>query len=382
MSQTQTETQPAPLAPAPARLPTIPTPLSQTRTVARVEVLLSLVAVAATLAAQMSLLAFTQLSLTLTLVLGVAIGASSGLALRLTSSYIGARRLSSAVERAFDAESPADTRPHRRADIADVVEDLVLSLRRRAHDAEADARHQRDLALASASGVVDLVTAMVSAEERVRGHMVADLHDTVAQELLVAIYQADELAARVDDAMADPEELAALVEEQAAAEVAKKVRETEQTLRQLMRDARPPELTVGDLSTAISGLVRDLNASSELEVRVTLPDQPVAMPMAWASTVYRFCQEALRNVVKHAQTDSAELTFSLGDGVLRVVVADHGKGFAHMPEPTTTGRHVGLVLMAQRVGALGGRVQTQSAPGQGTTVTLDLPLPRRPRNAG
>ena len=77
--------------------------------------------------------------------------------------------------------------------------------------------------------------------------------------------------------------------------------------------------------------------------------------------------EALTNVVKHARASRAEVVAAVEDGTLRVEVRDDGVGGAD------AGGH-GLLGIADRAGALGGRLQVVSPPGGGTVVSADLPL--------
>ena len=78
--------------------------------------------------------------------------------------------------------------------------------------------------------------------------------------------------------------------------------------------------------------------------------------------------EALTNVIKHARADGAEIKASVDDGALRLEVRDDGVGGA---DPTGHG----LVGLADRVNALGGRLSVESPVGRGTVVTATLPLP-------
>lgn len=254
-----------------------------------------------------------------------------------------------------------------------VIEDVVRALRSRVAVAEADTDRQRQAADAAAAGVVELVSVMMEAEERVRAQIVADLHDTVAQELLVAMYRADAFA---EDASDGPH-VDRRVRSEEAAGLASQIREAERQLRQLMKDARPPELARGNLATAVAGLAADVYARSQVQVEVTWPTIEMAMPIAWATVAYRFLQEALRNVEKHAGTDKAWVRFHYQDGHIVVEVEDAGAGFSQPVEQSASGHHVGVPLMMLRAKALGGAVEVASMEGQGTIVTLTLPIPAR-----
>jgi signal transduction histidine kinase len=89
--------------------------------------------------------------------------------------------------------------------------------------------------------------------------------------------------------------------------------------------------------------------------------------------VYRIVQEALTNVVKHAGATRASVTITEGDDdVIEVRVSDDGRGF----DPSATAEGFGLVGMTERVDLLDGEMHIDSAPGDGTTVTVRLPVAR------
>jgi signal transduction histidine kinase len=91
---------------------------------------------------------------------------------------------------------------------------------------------------------------------------------------------------------------------------------------------------------------------------------------------YRFAQEALSNVSRHSQATQAEVATVFETGVFTLRVQDNGRGFVP-PErlgELTLDSHYGLVGMHERAELVAGRVTIRSAPGQGTTVELRLPL--------
>jgi signal transduction histidine kinase len=88
--------------------------------------------------------------------------------------------------------------------------------------------------------------------------------------------------------------------------------------------------------------------------------------------LYRIAQEALNNVVKHAQAGQVELVLNSDGAAIDMTIGDDGRGFE---TPTAGTGRFGLGNMRQRAEALGGRVVIHSAPGQGTQVVVRLPLP-------
>ena len=116
------------------------------------------------------------------------------------------------------------------------------------------------------------------------------------------------------------------------------------------------------MADALSTLV----ARSPVPVRLSVPDAP--LPEEIATAAYFVCSEALANVIKHAGATRAVISIDERADGLFVEVADDGVGGAE------TGAGSGLVGLADRVEALGGRLDVESPPGRGTRVTAELPL--------
>lgn len=210
-------------------------------------------------------------------------------------------------------------------------------------------RHRRTAETASA-GMFELLSGLVEAEEGARGQLSAELHDTVAQSLMAA-------RARLED----------------DTEVADLVAEAEDQVRAVMARTRPPALRDGDLARAVSMLRDDLANRYGLCIVLTWPEQPHPLPLVTAVTVYRFFQEALVNVVKHAEVDDARAELRVDGDWVVAVVSDDGPGFDPEHVRADRGRHVGLGLLRERARLVGGSVEVTSRPMQGTTLTLRLP---------
>jgi signal transduction histidine kinase len=133
-------------------------------------------------------------------------------------------------------------------------------------------------------------------------------------------------------------------------------------LRELARGIHPRVLTEHGLRPAIAALVE----RSPVPVTVVVPDERLPPPLEAAA--YFVCSEALANVAKYARASHVGCTLRMGEGWLRVTVADDGVGGAD-PDGGS-----GLRGLVDRVDALGGRLVISSPPGKGTTLTADLPL--------
>ncbi|MDG9926100.1 MULTISPECIES: sensor histidine kinase [unclassified Pseudomonas] len=145
-------------------------------------------------------------------------------------------------------------------------------------------------------------------------------------------------------------------------------------LFQLVRDVatalRPPILDAG-IASAIEWQARRFEARSGIACLVQVPEQLPALTDAKAIGLFRVLQEALTNVLRHAQAHSVEITLEVQDGELCLSVSDDGRGF----EPAAQrAQSFGLVGMRERVLMLGGRLVLDSTPGEGTTLVVHVAL--------
>ena len=102
-----------------------------------------------------------------------------------------------------------------------------------------------------------------------------------------------------------------------------------------------------------------------------MPDNLPVLSDAKAIGLFRILQEALTNVMRHAQAHTVELTLALESDVLCLTVSDDGVGFvASMSRPTS----FGLVGMRERVLIMGGTLVLESMPGEGTSLKVRVPL--------
>jgi PAS domain S-box-containing protein len=145
-------------------------------------------------------------------------------------------------------------------------------------------------------------------------------------------------------------------------------------LFQLVRDVatalRPPILDAG-IASAIEWQGQRFEARTQIPCLVDVPDNLPTLSDARAIGMFRILQEALTNVMRHAQAHTVEISLTLEEGVLCMTIADDGVGFEqHQGRPTS----FGLVGMRERVLMLGGRLELDSESGEGTTLRAYIPL--------
>ncbi|WP_252273656.1 PAS domain-containing sensor histidine kinase [Pseudomonas subflava] len=145
-------------------------------------------------------------------------------------------------------------------------------------------------------------------------------------------------------------------------------------LFQLVRDVatalRPPILDAG-IASAIEWQARRFEARSGIPCLVQVPEQLPRLSDAKAIGLFRVLQEALTNVLRHAQAHTVEIALELQGGELCLQVSDDGRGF----EPAAQrAQSFGLVGMRERVLMLGGHLALDSVPGEGTTLSVRVAL--------
>lgn len=189
---------------------------------------------------------------------------------------------------------------------------------------------------------------IVQATDREKRRIERDLHDG-AQQRLVAVIMALSSAGRRSGAAAG-----AILEGEA------QVRAALEALRELSHDSLTAVLGAEGLEAALDELAAGVHASVDVDLSVQ-PGLADRLPAEVQMAVYCTVAAGLDNVARHAKTDRASVTVRSESGVLTVSVSDHGRGGAVVGN--------GLTDVADRIGALGGRLDLTSSPGEGTTVT-------------
>ena len=145
-------------------------------------------------------------------------------------------------------------------------------------------------------------------------------------------------------------------------------------LFQLVRDVatalRPPILDAG-IASAIEWQARRFEARSQIPCLVEVPEHVPQLSDAKAIGLFRVLQEALTNVLRHAQAHTVEIQLWVEDGQLCLRVSDDGQGFDVAALRTQS---FGLVGMRERVLMLGGSLALDSTPGEGTTLSVRVAL--------
>lgn len=202
---------------------------------------------------------------------------------------------------------------------------------------------------------------MVTAVEDERRRLRNELHDGLGPMLAAVASRID--VARMDPSRAEP------VLGQAREEITGLLAE----VRRLVYGLRPPALDDVGLVGAVRQQV-DRIAGPSLDVRLSADDALDDLPAAVEVAALRIVSEALANVVRHAAASTCTVGLAVADGALVAEVVDDGRGI----DPDVRAG-VGLVSLRDRAGELGGWCRVSAAPGGGTVVRAELPLPAHER---
>jgi signal transduction histidine kinase len=203
-------------------------------------------------------------------------------------------------------------------------------------------------------------------EERTRARIAHDLHDSVQQLIIGALFETQ--AAR--DSLARPPDAvnARLV---AAQELLRRI---ESEMRRAIYSLRPVALDAHGLVPTLREYAAGFEQRSQVTCEVTVQGSPRRFNPDGEVAVFRIIQEALNNIEAHAHAQHAQIRLTWGASELRVEIADDGNGFdvGEVKEQTRT--HLGLIGMEERAESVGGALQMRSEIGAGTQISLRLPV--------
>lgn len=201
------------------------------------------------------------------------------------------------------------------------------------------------------------VQATVEAQEAERARVARDLHDEANQALTAVILR---LQAAEQDA---PPELAAEINE--AKQLAGQAMEE---LLQVVRQLRPTTLDMG-LRNAVSSQVTDFSDRTGIKAEYNFTgDHTRRLGDERELAIYRVVQEALSNIVQHADASRVDVTLEIAESIV-LTVEDNGSGF----DPTAPTGRFGVTGMRERAMMVGGNLEIQSRPGGGTTLRMEMP---------
>jgi NarL family two-component system sensor histidine kinase LiaS len=141
--------------------------------------------------------------------------------------------------------------------------------------------------------------------------------------------------------------------------------EVRQELNDLIHQLRPVALEDEDLASALRQYVTEWAHQNDIKVDVRIHGEGTC-PLEVEHALFRIAQEALSNIARHSHARRAELALACGTDAITLTLSDDGRGF-DTSAPTSG---LGLRSMRERAEALGGKLTIESAPGQGTRISV------------
>ncbi len=190
-----------------------------------------------------------------------------------------------------------------------------------------------------------------------RNRLARDLHDSVKQHLFVVALQVGTAKLRLGPSTEEVQ--------QPLVEAEHVLLQVQQELKTLIRELRPVELEGKGFGVALQELVTQWSHQTNILANLQL-EGTQTLPLLEEEAFFRVAQEALANVARHSQATTVQIQVASEQGKDTLSVRDNGQGFMLN---TSDGKGFGLLSMQERMNVLGGNVDIESTPGQGTCVT-------------
>ena len=211
----------------------------------------------------------------------------------------------------------------------------------------------------------ELGAQVIRSQEEERRRVARDIHDGPAQAIANIVFRAEVCERLIDtDTQRAKSELKALREH---------IRNTLAEIRKIIFDLRPMALDDLGLAPTIRGVLDVFREEYGLFTEVAVIGKERRLESHVEIGIFRVVQEALNNIVKHAQASSAKVRIEFAAAGVTVLVEDDGKGF-EMTEGELPSGHYGIMGMRERMQLLNGKLSIKSAPRRGTRVMISVPL--------
>jgi signal transduction histidine kinase/AmiR/NasT family two-component response regulator len=217
----------------------------------------------------------------------------------------------------------------------------------------------------SQDSMISLSARVLEVQDEERRRLARDLHDTVGQEIVVALMTLDTIARTWDKP--DPTARKNLLE---AIDWLRKVESEIRTFSYLLH---PPLLDDMGLGSALSWYIEGFSKRSGILVQLSLPENLPRLPLQAETALFRITQESLSNVIRHSRSDKAWVVVTLEPDSLTLSIRDEGRGFDTAAHAGSAPPGVGIEGMRGRLKSLGGILSLQSGP-RGTEVLASVPL--------
>lgn len=203
-----------------------------------------------------------------------------------------------------------------------------------------------------------------------RKALARELHDQVGQNLTALNLNLNIICARLQNATS----AATGPVETLLDDSLQLIEQTTERVQNVMANLRPPVLDDYGLVEALRWYGAQLATRVSFTITVEGQEPEPRLTSSVENALFRITQEALTNVTKHAQAGQVTVTVEMDNGTVRLIITDNGLGFDSAGRANATKRRSwGLITMAERTEAVGGRFKIESDSGQGTKVIVEVP---------
>ncbi len=219
--------------------------------------------------------------------------------------------------------------------------------------------------------IVELSGHLLKAQEEERKRISRELHDETGQALMVIRLYLGMLDGTVKsrEGKAKIGELLAVVDR------------TIEGIRRIIGRLSPLVLQELGLISAIRKEAKDLAKTAGVQSRVAIGDDVGRLDPVIETAIYRVVQESLHNVAKHAQAQNVNIQMERNGETLRLVIEDDGVGIRAVSNAKTMRPSFGMAGMHERISTLGGQMRVSSRKGEGTKITVSVPVPLHPKES-
>jgi PAS domain S-box-containing protein len=215
----------------------------------------------------------------------------------------------------------------------------------------------------------NLSARLLQLQDEERRRIARELHDSTGQSLAALVIHLSAVSAKISEV--DPAAAELLRE---AILLSQKASDETRTLSYLLY---PPTLDYAGLRSALEWYIEGFTQRSKVQVELNVSLGPSRLPEILERTLFRIVQESLTNIFRHSGSDTASVRIEVRSGIVRLEVADSGKGISEeiLTTLNSSGGQLGVGIrgMRERVRQLGGWLQIRSRP-TGTTIIVTLSL--------
>ncbi len=210
---------------------------------------------------------------------------------------------------------------------------------------------------------------IIMAQEEERKRIAREIHDGAAQSIANVVLRA-EIAERMLSRQNAQEALSELDSLKGQA------RSTLEEIRKIIFNLRPMALDDLGLVPILRKLAHDFEERERVRTTFDVYGKETRLPSEMEAAIYRLVQEAFTNVRKHSEATFVALDITYQTQMTKITITDNGKGFLldQLQTKMDSTAHFGLIGMRERVELLEGRLEIESAPGEGTTIKILIPL--------